>query len=260
MRATCERAPWAHRGPGRDSLVLEADEPGLEQRRREVAYEVRRAPERDVEVTVSVVSGPEGVREGVEILLDLHRRRWAGRVDVSGFSGDEGGRRMHRNALPVAAGSGMVRLAVVREDGEPVSAIAGLVAGGGGMLYRTAAVPGPVLRGPGIVALAAVDALVAAGARRMDLGIGSEMHKRKLAPDPVPSTIIVAARSRAWQPALTAVGRGAPAGAHAGPRRPRRLAAGGRAQPEDPPGARCGRRDGARRARGAPASAGDPSR
>ena len=160
-------------------------------------------------MTVSVLSGPEEVRDGVEILLDLHRRRWAGRVDVSGFSRDEADRRMHRNSLPVAARSGMVRLTVVREDGEPVAAIAGLVAGGGGMLYRTAAVPGPVLRGPGIVAIVAtVDALIAAGARRVDMGIGSEMHKRKLAPDPVPSTIIVAARSRAWQPALTAVVEG----------------------------------------------------
>lgn len=209
VRAARERAPWARRSPGRDSLVLDAGQPGLGRRRRDVAYEVRRAMRRGAEVTVSVLSGPEEVREGVEILLDLHRRRWTGRVDVSGFSRDEADRRMHRNSLPVAAGSGMVRLTVVREDGEPVAAIAGLVAAGGGMLYRTAAVPGPVLRGPGIVAIVAtVDALIAAGARRVDMGIGSEMHKRKLSPDPVPSTIIVAARSRAWQPALTAVVEG----------------------------------------------------
>ena len=56
-------------------------------------------------------------------------------------------------ALPVAARSGMMRLASWR--GEPVGGHRGVVAGGGGMLYRTAAVPGPVLRGPGIVAIVA---------------------------------------------------------------------------------------------------------
>jgi CelD/BcsL family acetyltransferase involved in cellulose biosynthesis len=185
--------------------VLAADEPALARRRRDVAYEVRRARGRGAEVTVQVLGAPEEVRDGVEILLDLHRRRWEGRVDVSGFSREEADRRMHRNALPAAAAGGMVRLTVVREDGVPVAAIAGLVAAGGGMLYRTAAVPGPLLRGPGIVAIVAtVDALTAAGARRVDLGIGNEMHKRKLSPAAEPSAILVVARRRLAQPVLTA--------------------------------------------------------
>jgi CelD/BcsL family acetyltransferase involved in cellulose biosynthesis len=203
-RAVAAAAPWAWRGEGRPSLVLPADEPALARRRRDVAYEVRRARARGAEVSVQVLSAPGEVRDGVEILLDLHRRRWEGRVDVSGFSREEADRRMHRNALPAAAADGMVRLTVVREDGVPVAAIAGLVAAGGGMLYRTAAVPGPVLRGPGIVAIVAtVDALAAAGAHRVDLGIGNEMHKRKLSPVAEPSAILVVARRRLTQPVLT---------------------------------------------------------
>jgi CelD/BcsL family acetyltransferase involved in cellulose biosynthesis len=208
-RAVAATAPWAWRGEGRPSLVLPAAEAALARRRRDVAYEVRRARGRGAEVSVSVHAAPGEVAGALEILLDLHRRRWEGRVDVSGFSRDEGDRRLHRRAIPAAAATGMVRLTVVREDGAPVAAVAGLVAGGGGMLYRTAAVPGPVLRGPGIVAIVAtIDALVAAGARRVDLGIGQEMHKRKLSPASEPSDILVVARRRLAQPALTAAVEG----------------------------------------------------
>ena len=73
------------------------------------------------------------------------------------------------------------------------------------MLYRTATVPGPVLRGPGVVGtVAAIDALVAAGARRIDLGIGQEAYKLKFSPVPTPSTLLVVAPARRWQPVLTA--------------------------------------------------------
>ena len=209
VRAVRVRAPWGRRSPGRSSWVVAAGEPALERRRREVAYEVRRARGRGTEVAVTVSSRPEEVREGLEVLLDLHLRRWDGRVDVSGFSREEGDRRLHRHALPAAAETGIVRLTVVREDREPVAAAAGLVASGGGMLYRMAAVPGPGLRGPGIVGMvASIDALLAAGARSVDLGIGREAHKRRLSPESVPSTILVVAAARRWQPALTAAVEG----------------------------------------------------
>ena len=105
------------------------------------------------------------------------------------------------------------------------------------MLYRTAAVPGPGFSGarhrrdrrdgPGRAD--------AAGARRVDMGIGERvMHKRKPSlPDPVPSTIIVAARSAPGSPPLTAVVEGrrvARTQVRAVRRRSPR-----RAQPEDPP-------------------------
>jgi CelD/BcsL family acetyltransferase involved in cellulose biosynthesis len=209
VRAARARAPWGRRSHGRSSLVVAAGSPGLARRRRDVAYELRRARCRGADVSVTVSAAPDEVAHGLEVLLDLHLRRWEGRVDVSGFSREDADRALHRRALPAAARAGMVRLAVVREDGEPVAATAGLVAAGGGMLHRIATAPGPNLNGPGIVAIvAAVDAMIAAGARAVDLGIGREMHKRKLAPDSIPSTILVLASSRRRQPALTAAVEG----------------------------------------------------
>jgi CelD/BcsL family acetyltransferase involved in cellulose biosynthesis len=197
-------APWARRAPGRPSLVVPAGEPALGRRRKEVAYEIRRARGRGAEIGVEVAADQAGVEAALEVLIELHLRRWEGRPDVSRFTRDERDRALHRRAIASGARAGMVRVAVVREDGRPVAALAGLVAGGGGMLYRLAAAPARDLRGPGIVAIVAtIDALLEAGASRVDLGIGQEVHKRRLGPVPVPSTILTVAVSRRWQPALT---------------------------------------------------------
>lgn len=204
VAAVRARAPWARRSPGRSSLVVAAGEPALARRRREIAYEIRRARRNGAQVSVEVAGAPDDVGAALEVLIDMHRRRWEGRADVSGFSRDEADRDLHRRAVAAAARAGMVRIVVVREDERPVGANLALVAAGGGMLYRNASAPPGRMRGPGVVAsVAAIDALLAAGAERVDLGIGREFYKRRMGPVSMPSTILVAAASRPWQPALT---------------------------------------------------------
>jgi CelD/BcsL family acetyltransferase involved in cellulose biosynthesis len=197
-------APWARRIPGRSSLVVAAGEPALARRRREVAYEIRRARRLGTQVTVEVAGAPDDVAGALEVLLDLHRRRWEGGQDVSGFSRDAADVALHRRAVADAARAGMARIAVVREDGRPVAACLSLVAAGGGMLYRNASAPPGRMRGPGVLTtITSIDALLAAGADRVDLGIGRELYKRRMGPASMPSTILVAAATRRAQPALT---------------------------------------------------------
>jgi CelD/BcsL family acetyltransferase involved in cellulose biosynthesis len=71
------------------------------------------------------------------------------------------------------------------------------------MLYRTASRPGGLLRGPGILAVVrAIDALAAAGARRVDMGIGEEGYKERFGPREVPAAVVVASARRVLQPGL----------------------------------------------------------
>ena len=213
--------PWAHRGPGRDSLVLEADEPG--DRAAPARGGLRGPPgaraRRRGDGVGRVRAG--GVREGLETLLDLHRRRWAGGWTCRPSPATRAGAGCTATALPAAAAFGHgapgrgARGRGARVRGR------GVRRRRGGMLYRTATVPGAG----------------AAGARRGRRSSRRSTRWSRRGPAAWtrdrPGGLQAQARSgadalddhrgragaRAWQPALTAVGRGASGGAHAGPRR-----------------------------------------
>jgi hypothetical protein len=195
--------PWCSRLSSGPDWMLSPLQPGLGRRVREVAYERRRAEARGALVTEELATEPEQVAAAAEVLLGLHRARWAGRRDPTGFSHTKADRALHRRALPSAAASGHVQIAVLREDGRPTAAACTLRVGAAGMLYRIAMGDPGVMRGPGVAAqTAAIRALDAIGVRAVDLGKLANDYKRRLGASAEPSSGLAVAASRRRQRAL----------------------------------------------------------
>ena len=123
-----------------------------------------------------------------EILVELHRERWHAKQE-SGVLHDEGVLAWHREALPLLAQAGILRLRTLLLNGEPIAAMYGLVdppaATGDGAAPRTEYLylPGISMRHadlrPGTVLMAMIsEAAAAEGATHLDLLRGDEAYKQ----------------------------------------------------------------------------------
>jgi CelD/BcsL family acetyltransferase involved in cellulose biosynthesis len=132
-------------------------------------------------VEVEVASTPEALGRALEDAFDLHRRRWEGRPDTSGFATPEG-EAFHRAATQALAADGIPRIVTLRLDGRAVAFHYYMALWGGMYVYRLAFDPEFSRVSPGLVNT--LDAITAAGdegATRVEFLGSNERYKVELA-------------------------------------------------------------------------------
>ncbi|HEU4404487.1 MAG TPA: GNAT family N-acetyltransferase [Polyangiaceae bacterium] len=151
------------------------------------------------------VTGPEELRRGSRVLIDLHRERWAtegrrGVFDSAPF------RAFHGSVMPELLAAGALDLGCLRARGEPVAAFYNVVWGDKVYFYqsgrRVEGVPPGVRLGIVMHACAIRDA-IAAGRREYDFLAGASRYKLELALARRPLLTLRAARP-SWAEALRA--------------------------------------------------------
>lgn len=196
--ALAANAPWRRVAPLEDRWLLPWPAPRLDYARSRAGYEVRRGARRGVDVQVRVAAAPDEVAAALVRLFRVHRDRWRDRPEETArFATTAMHRAWNRRTVGLLAAAGRVRIAEVLEDGRPVAGCLGFVHGRGGLGHTWAVRPGGAVRQPGHVAvLACVEALAAAGAETIDLGITSgdaNSPKARLGSTPDPVGAIFAA-------------------------------------------------------------------
>lgn len=110
-------------------------------------------------------------------LFRLHALRWESRGEP-GVLADDAVSRFHREALPGLAAAGMLRLRLLRIDGQAVAAYYGLSHRGREYAYLTGLDPAYDFESPGTILLAhAFEEAVAEGAREIHFLRGREAYK-----------------------------------------------------------------------------------
>jgi CelD/BcsL family acetyltransferase involved in cellulose biosynthesis len=129
------------------------------------------------------VTDPAGLRQGMDVLIDLHRERWSkqgrrGVFDSAVF------RTFHESIAPDLLAAGALELGWLQARGEPVAALYNFVWGGKVYFYqsgrRVEGVPPSVKLGIVMHACAIRDA-IAAGRREYDFLAGASRYKLELA-------------------------------------------------------------------------------
>jgi CelD/BcsL family acetyltransferase involved in cellulose biosynthesis len=200
-------APWSRAEELGRRWTVPWPPPRLAYARRRAGFELRRAARRGGEVEVCVAAEPAEVAAALVRLFRVHRDRWSDLPDESlRFARTRALRRWNAAAADAMAAAGNARIAEVAENGRTVGACLGFLHGRGGIAHTQALRVDATLREPGHIAvLACVEALVEAGASRIDLGPGSARPggpKTRLGAIPEPIHGLFAARDPARQRAF----------------------------------------------------------
>jgi CelD/BcsL family acetyltransferase involved in cellulose biosynthesis len=192
-----------------ETFFVPLPSPRVESVRRSAARSLRRASRAGVRVSITVHSTPADVRPALERMFRLYRHAWHQREGEMGrFARTADQRAAYRRALDALAGAGHVRVVEVTENGRPIAAQLGLLAGRGALAHTTALARDGSLHGAGNIALLAwVEEATTAGAQVMDLSRGGGEPggpKRRLGAGPAPWGTVIAARSRPLQQGFVA--------------------------------------------------------
>jgi len=211
--------PWRRAIQTGVRWVASAEPPGRARHRRRFAAEVARAEGAGFAVTIRVAEGPDEVAAAVVRMFRVHRDRWRDWLgEEPRFATTHAHRAWNARAIGEMAALGRVRLAEVAVDGRVVASDLGFLHGTGAVAHTGAMRPTDALRGPGHLAWSvSTDALVAAGATAIDLGLGCGgpgSAKARYSPVEEPVCAIVAVGTSARQRWLDAVAgiRGTAAG------------------------------------------------
>ena len=163
------------------------------------AKQLRRLERRLLDTGRAVLRTVQRLEElpgAVEILIDLHQRRWRS----LGHSGCFGSRRFeafHRDVMPGLLVAGQLQLHWIELDGRPVAAEYQLASGGVVYAYQSGIDPDAVAHSPGRLAqLATIRRAIRQGHRAFDLLRGDEPYKAhwRARPHPTVRLRVVPAR------------------------------------------------------------------
>lgn len=129
------------------------------------------------DVRLERVESPEQLDPALDVLLDLHERRWSDRGGSDAL-GDPAVVRFHRDFTRTALARGWLRLFVLRLDGRPAAALYGLMRNRRFLFYQSGFDPefGDYSVGLVIMGMAIREA-IEEGAREYDLLHGDERYK-----------------------------------------------------------------------------------
>jgi CelD/BcsL family acetyltransferase involved in cellulose biosynthesis len=157
---------------------------------------------------IDVLRTPSEIAAGMEILFDLHRRRWAIEGGSQGIDGPRT-ERFHRAAAARLAACGWARIFVLSVEGGPRAALYGFRHADRFAFYQAGYEPAWRPRSVGTVLLGHVlQQCVAEGLREFDFLRGSEEYKLRWATG-WRETVRVHARGRGLRPWLAEHGRAA---------------------------------------------------
>ena len=146
-------------------------------------YDVRRLdkpPFSSGEASI-VSSTPETVQRDLDVLFDLHARRWRRRWQPGAFTARH--QAFHREWANLAAASGRLRLSTLLLGGQPVGAIYCMSLGGSTYYYQAGVDPAHRSISPGTLLIAsAVKNAVEEEHTRFDFLRGDEAYKRRWNP------------------------------------------------------------------------------
>jgi len=182
--------PWRYSASTHPAPVLELEgsfEEWLASRSRKLREELRRTS-RHLESndgTILMAQGDVAVREALEAFIRLYASRWE--RNRSGFGQEI--EEMLIDATRSLAARGEIDIWTLRADGQIRGVNIVLTAGGELMGFRSAFDPRLSKLGPGLLMLRTViEEAFASGARRLDLGVGAEPYKLRLATGDAPIT------------------------------------------------------------------------
>lgn len=133
------------------------------------------------ELEVHVARTAAELAPALEEAFELHRLRWRGRPDHSGFASPEGV-RFHRAAFAALAPRGVPRIVTLRLDGRAIAFHSYLAYRGTMYVHRLAFDPELARLSPGLVnTLDALEAASAEGLERVEFLGGAERYKLELA-------------------------------------------------------------------------------
>jgi CelD/BcsL family acetyltransferase involved in cellulose biosynthesis len=126
---------------------------------------------------VECVQAPEDAQRGLEIAIDLHRKRWTGARKSEAFQTDSA-IAFHREFAQLAAGRGWLRLLIVYLDDVPAAALYGLCYGSTFYFYQSGFDPAYSKHSVGVAVMAlAVETAIREGMREYDFLHGDEEYK-----------------------------------------------------------------------------------
>jgi CelD/BcsL family acetyltransferase involved in cellulose biosynthesis len=170
-------APVLDLSPGWDEIYrsrLTSRRRNHHRRRRRQLAEVGRV---DVEVARTLVE----LEGALEDAFELHRLRWDGRPDGSGFASPLG-QRFHRAAIQALAAADVPRIVTLKVDGRPVAFHYYFALEGRMYVHRIAFDPAYARFSPGLVnTLDAIEQAAAEGLTKVEFLGGAERYKIELA-------------------------------------------------------------------------------
>lgn len=192
-----------HRWPPAEGWVAPIPAPRGDHMRRCVAQDIRKAHRKGAENAVRIATSPADVASALDRMFALHHSYWKTRPDyLHRFSATEELRALNRSAVLALAQNGESFVVEVLEDGEPIAASLGLLAGHGLLAYASATRRGTILKEPGYAAqLAQIDHGASCGATVVDLGSGAGGRgtvKGRVGAIQIPIESTMCARSPAW--------------------------------------------------------------
>lgn len=153
------------------------------------AKQLRRIERRLVDtgrVELHTVQRLEELPRAVEILVDLHQRRWRA-LGRSGCFASSRFEAFHRDVMPGLLVAGQLQLHWIELDGRPVAAEYQLASGGVVYAYQSGIEPDAAACSPGSLAhLATIRRAIAQGCRAFDLLRGDEPYKAHWRARPYP--------------------------------------------------------------------------
>jgi CelD/BcsL family acetyltransferase involved in cellulose biosynthesis len=136
-----------------------------------------RALQKTFEVRLDVVDSAENAQNGLDVVIDLHQKRWGTRGSSEAFQTPEI-TAFHRDFVSRAASSGWLRLIIVNLDNVPRAAIYGLHYGRTFYFYQSGFDPEYSKQSVGLVVMGlAIKRAIEDGAREYDLLHGEEEYK-----------------------------------------------------------------------------------
>lgn len=125
--------------------------------------------------------GPDTVRKGLDVLFDLHKRRWRKRHLPGAFLG--GAEKFHTEWAEKAARAGWLWLSVLHVDDEPIGAIYAMAMGSTAYYYQAGFDPEKGSLSPGTLLVASsIRRAIDEGMRHFDFMRGDEPYKRRWKP------------------------------------------------------------------------------
>jgi hypothetical protein len=204
------RLPWCRFDARGETLVAALPPPAIDHLQRSAGRSLRRARRRGSDISIVVHDSPEDIAPALERMFRLYRLVWSGRSgEIGRFAHCGAQRAAYRAAVHALANAERVRLVEVTENGRPIAAQLGLLAGRGALAHTTALTRNTQVHGAGHIALLAwIEEAIRSGAESMDLSRGGNEPggpKARLRPDAAQWGTITAARQRNLQHAFEAV-------------------------------------------------------
>lgn len=135
----------------------------------------------------------------IDVLLKLHRGRWASRGRSDIVAHESGVRSLFTQVGRALLDQGLFRLLLVEVDGQPIAAQVNAAAGGEVMAINGGWDEAYANLSPSVLCLlASIEDAIGRGERRFDLGPGTQPYKLRMADgdDPVAWTILIPAGRR----------------------------------------------------------------